>query len=395
MALKSKKRTLNAPLACLYHPDSDPGWFTKENADRIPTCTTCHTHLVPTTFKEVLVSGSLPSDLELDPAAALSAACASIAILWAQLNATRPAIVARQVAQGDVWSAVSYPSWPATLQGDLMGTVGDAMFLEAGELGPLTEFFPYFGLTHSNFLWKLDESQDEVEVYLWPKEIFAVLSSQNFQAFRGYLDKSRELLPKQPIWPLIDKLLDLLDQAPARFGTYPLFGVAVNVETLMTQEIQGEWEFEDNELCSSQELMNLEVGATIDPFGPDSPKRLFPKLSPQPEMIGPFDLGVAVSQASIDADDELTLVHAYSFKLLVSAPDEEAAVAVVRRNFFRKFGFTKMQRENQNWRVRDDEGVDWDMFDTVEESWTNSRITSVSISKTKDWSGTAWQSRCS
>lgn len=393
MALKSKKRTLNAPLACLYHHDSDPAWFTKENADRIPTCTTCHTHLIPATFKEVLVSGFLEPELELDAAAALSAACASISILWAQLNATGPAIVARQVAQGDVWGAVSYPSWPATLQEELMDTVGDAMFLEASELGSLTEFFPYFGLTHSNFLWKLEESQDEVKVCLWPKGAFAVLSGQNLLAFRGYLEKARAVLPKQPIWPMLDRLFDLLDKTKPMFETQPLIGVAVTVETLMNQPIQGDWAFEENELCGSQQLLNIEVGAKINPFGPDSPKRLFPKLSNQSEMIGPFDLGVAVSQASIE-EDELTLVHAYSFRLLVSASDAEAAVSVVRRNFFRKFGFTKMQRENQNWRLLDDEGIDWDLTDAVEDSWSNARITTVTISEGNDWNGTAWQSRC-
>jgi hypothetical protein len=161
----------------------------------------------------------------------------------------------------------------------------------------------------------------------------------------------------------------------------------------MSQDIQGDWELEDNELCESQELLNLEVGASINPLGPDSPKRLYPKLSPGAEMIGPFDLSVLISQAS--SESNLILVHTYTFKLLVSASDSEAAVSEVRRNFFRKFGFTKMQRENQNWRVDDEEGIDWDLYGRLEDPWLNSRITSVTISDAKDWGGTAWQSRCS
>jgi hypothetical protein len=392
MGLLKKKRTLGSELACLFHSEADPAWFTKENADHIPTCTTCHIHLVPETFKEVLVSGDLPPDLELDRPAALSAACAGMTILWSHLNTIRPVILAKQVAQGDVWGAVSYPSWPATLQGELLANIGDAVFLEASELGSLTEFFPYFALTHSNFLWKLEESQDQVEVHLWPKEVLAVLSAHNFQALRGYLEKSRELLPEQSIWLLLDRLIELVHQAQPNFESRSLFGVEVSVETLMSQDIQGDWELEENELFESQELLNLEVGASINPLGPDSPKRLYPKLCPGPEMIGPFDLSVSISQAS--SDSNLILVHTYTFKLLVSASDSEAAVSEVQRNFFRKFGFTKMQRENQNWRVDDEDGVDWDLYDRLEDPWLNSKITDIKTSEAKDWSGTAWQSRC-
>lgn len=393
MGLLKKKRTLSAELACLFHAEADPAWFTKENADGIPTCTTCHLHLVPESFKEMLVSGLLPEDLQIEPAAAISAACAGIAIVWSHLNATRPAILARQVAQGDVWSSVSYQNWPVMTATELAATFGDALLLEASELGSLTEYYPYFNLTHSNFLWNLEESEDEVKIRLWPKEAFSVLSVKNIKAFRGYLELCRALLPKQPIWSLLDGLLENLVQAQADFESHPLFGVEISVETLMSQDIQGDWELEDNELCGSQELLNLEVGASINPLGPDSPKRLYPKLSPGAEMIGPFDLSVSISQAS--SDSNLILVHTYTFKLLVSAPDSEAALVRVRRNFFRKFGFTKMQRENQNWRVGDEEGIDWDLYDRLEDSWLNSRMISITPSDAKDWSGTAWQSRCS
>jgi hypothetical protein len=116
-------------------------------------------------------------------------------------------------------------------------------------------------------------------------------------------------------------------------------------------------------------------------------------------MLGPFDLRVKVVRSNLD-DEVLTLVHSYSFTLLVSASDSDAAVARVKKQFFEKFGLTIMGRENQNWLVNKKQGVDWDQFDRAtkgapRESWLFSKIVEVKISDKQDWNETAWKSRLS
>jgi len=399
MGVFQRKRTLTSPLVCPFHSQVDPAWFTKDNADSLPVCTECNLHLVPESMKDALVTGVAPHSLNLDPATSLAAAWAALTMLWAHLNSVgTPILVTAKVSWG-VWNPEEYAEWPLIPQGSFTGTFREGKFLISEKLGDLTEQFPNLASVHSNLVWRVETESKDKTVTLWPKEALATLSSENYQAFLDYLAIARESIADQPIWVPIDKMIELVSKNPPSTNSKSLFGTEVVLHTIRSLKLSESSNLKGGDEFKSKKILELEPESIIAPYGPDSPKRIFPRLSTEAEMLGPFGLRVKVVRSNLD-DEVLTLVHSYSFKLLVSAPDSVAAVARVKQQFFEKFGLTIMGRENQNWLVNKKQGVDWDQFDEVTigapgESWLFSKIVEVKISDRQDWNETAWKSRLS
>lgn len=394
MGLFHPKRTISSPLVCLFHVQVDPAWFTKENADRIPTCPDCNLHLIPKSMKDVLVTGVTPHSLNLDPASSLTAAFASVTMLWAYLNSVgTPVLVTAEVAW-DVWNPDEYVEWPLMQQSGFISTFQEGKFLKSKELGSLTEQFSCLASICSNLMWRLETGSKNKTVTLWPKAALATLSSDNHQAFLDYLAIARESIADQPVWIIIDRLIKLVSKSPPGDHSESLFGTEVVLHTMRSLKLSESSNLKGGDEFKSKKILALEPESIIAPYGPDSPKRIFPRLSTESEMLGPFDLRVKVVRSDLD-DEILTLVHSYSFKLLVSASDSDAAVARVKQQFFEKFGLTIMGRENQNWLVNKKQGVDWDQFEAQRESWLFSKIVDVKLSGSDDWKETVWGSRCS
>ncbi len=399
MRLFQPKRTITSPLVCLFHAQTDPAWLTKENADSLPVCTDCNLHLIPKSMKDVLVTGVGPHSLNLDPATSLAAAWAALTMLWAHLNSVgTPIVVTAKVAR-DVWNPEAYLEWPLMTQSHLAHTFHEAKFFVSEEIGDPTEPFPNLTSYQSNLMWRVETESKDKTVTLWPKEALATLSSENYQAFLDYLAIAKESIANQPIWVPIDKLIELVSKNPPSANSKSLFGTEVVLHTIRSLKLSESSNLNGGDEFKSKKILELEPDSIIAPYGPDSPKRIFPRLSTESEMLGPFDLRVKVVRSNLD-DEVLTLVHSYSFKLLVSASDSDAAVARVKKQFFEKFGLTIMGRENQNWLVNKKQGVDWDQFDRAtkgapRESWLFSKIVEVKISDKQDWNETAWKSRLS
>lgn len=389
MGLFHPKRTISSPLVCLFHAQVDPAWFTKENADRIPTCPDCNLHLIPKSMKDVLVTGVTPHSLNLDPASSLTAAFASVTMLWAHLNSVDTSVLVTAEVAWDVWNPEEYAEWPLMQQSSFINTFQEGKFLESKKLGSLTEQFSCFASISSNLMWRLEKDSKGKTVSLWPKEALATLSSENYQAFLDYLAIARESIADQPVWIIIDRLIKLVSKSPPGDHSKSLFGTEVVLHTMRSLKLSESSNLRGGDEFKSKKILELEPASNIAPYGENSPKRIFQILSSESEMLGPFELRVKVVRSSL-ADEVLTLVHSYSFKLLVSAPDSDAAVARVKHQFFEKFGLTIMGRENQNWLVDKKHGVDWNQFEARRESWLFSKIVEVEISDKRDWSETAW-----
>jgi len=399
MRIFQQKRTLTSPLVCLFHSQVDPAWFTKENLDSLPVCTDCNLHLIPESMKDVLVTGVAPHSLNLDPATSLAAAWAALTMLWAHLNSVGTPILVTAKVSWDVWNPEKYAEWPLIPQGSFTSTFREGKLLFSEKLGDLTEQFPNLASVHSNLVWRVETESKDKTVTLWPKEALATLSSENYKAFLDYLAIAKESIADQPIWVPIDKLIELVSKNPPSANSKSLFGTEVVLHTIRSLKLSESSNLKGGDEFKSKKILELEPDSIIAPYGPDSPKRIFPRLSTESEMLGPFDLRVKVVRSNLD-DEVLTLVHSYSFKLLVRASDSDAAVARVKQQFFEKFGLTIMGRENQNWLVNKKQGVDWDQFYEVtkgapRESWLFSKIVEVKISDRQDWNETAWKSRLS
>jgi hypothetical protein len=173
-----------------------------------------------------------------------------------------------------------------------------------------------------------------------------------------------------------------------------LFGADVVLHTMRSLRLQESRELMGGAEFKSTDILELQPESNIDPYGPESPKRIFQLFSAEAEMLGPFDLSVGVVSANIDAG-KLTLVHSYKFKMLVGATDAESAITQIKQNFFDNYGLTLMRRENQNWLVNKKQGVDWEQFGSksVRESSLFSKIVDVKLSDDHDWKETTWGSR--
>ncbi len=392
MKLFKKKRTIDIELACLYHQHFDPAWLTEQNLDAIPTCTSCQLHLVPQSFKQTLVNGIIPANLNLSPAEAMTAACTAVTTIWAHLNLGGTPISVSMEAADDVWPPEAYEEWPHIFQGALIGTVGDGVTLGSSQLGSLTDQVPYLVSIVSNLQWHLVEHADGVSVQLWAKDSMAVLDQANYKAFQDYMALARKALPGQKIWVLLDRLTALLDEDIDGYLNKRLIPLNVTLHTLIDTLLEEEWELEEAEENSSGQPLELDPGVVIDAFGPDNPKRLYMKFSPDIEMHGPFDLEVLVHHADLSEFD-LKLRHEYLFKLLVRARDVEEATTLVRTKFFQKFGLTIMGRPGMNWRAGDATGVDWNQFDSIHEHWLYSKIVDATAIPSEELGETAWRSR--
>lgn len=393
MKLFKKKRTIDADLACLFHKEFHPEWLTEENIDQIPTCTTCHLSLVPVSYKRVLIDGEMPPNLKLSPSVALTAACSAMTTLWAHIGLGPSPIGVAMQAVDDVWAPEAYKEWPNIGQGALAATVGDGATLGSQELGTLTEQLPYLALVVVNLQWHLEDRNDSVTVHLWPKDSMAVLSQFNYKAFQEYLASVRRVIPEQKIWIFIDKLSALLERDKEQILSQRLVGVEVTLQTLIESHLKPEWELEEDSHNSSTEPLQIEAGESIEPLGPDSPKRLYQKYFPRLEMAGPFDLEVIVHSSYCD-EYKLELIHEYRFKLFVRAASSSQALILVKSKFFQKFGLTVMQRQGMNWRLEEDMGIDWNQPTTIHDTWMNSRIVDVKHLSFRELGETAWQSRC-
>ena len=401
MGIFRKKRTLDSSLVCLFCSDVDPSWFTNENLDGIPVCTSCNLHLVPTSLKDVLVSGEVPPSLALDPATAISAAFSGVTMLWSTLNRIRKPIMAKCLIKWDAWSADAYPEWPAITQESFLATVGDGSLLDAGELGRMAEQLPYLASICSNFVWEVEQAGKQSTVNLWPKEVMATVGSENIAALIEYLEIARIPISNQPVWILFDRLivlfeevlLELSENSSTESPSY-LFGADVVLHTMKTLPLVEARDLKDDGEFTSSRMLELKSRASIEPFGPDSPKRLISKSSTGVELLGPFELKVEVVESSLSLE-KLTLVHSYSFKVLVSATDSDNAAVQIKQKFFDKFGFTTMQRSGQNWLVNKAQGVNWDGLEWQprQESSLYSKIVDVKISASDHWLKTAWASR--
>ena len=399
MGIFQRKQTVSSSLVCQFHSKVDPDWFTKENADRIPVCTECNLHLIPISMKDVLVTGLAPHSLNLDPLSSLTAAFAAVTMLWAHLNSTGAPILATAKVAWKVWNSEDYQAWPKIEQSAFLKTFREGKFLSSPELGSLTDQMACLASVSSNLVWRAETGSKEKTVTLWPKDSLATLSSENYQAFLEYLRIAREPISNQPVWLLIDRLLELVSKNPPSPSSKSLFGAEVVLHTIRSLKLSESVNLKGGDEFKSTRILELEPESIIAPYGPDSPKRIFPRLSTESEILGPFDLRVKVVRSNVD-DEVLTLVHSYSFKLLVSASDSDAAVTRVKQQFFEKFGLTIMGRENQNWLVNKKQGVDWDQFyeatiGAPRESWLFSKIVEVKISDRQDWNETAWKWRLS
>lgn len=404
MGFFAKKRTVQSPLVCLFCPEVNPLWFSKENADAIPICTACHLQLAPASFKEVVISGVCSDSIDVDRATALAAAMSAMTILWASINSKDKSVVANSPVSWDVWNPETYDQWPVISQQVFLETFGDGACLESETLGNLAEQIPFLASMSSNFLWRVHESPDETSVTLWPKESLAVVSRDNFSAIKTYLASVRPSINVLEIWKLIDRLLELIEQNPGTLSANKLFGFDVVVHSFSGLALHAADEIRTQEDFSSNELMQLRPGSSLDPFGRDVAKRLYTKSDPHSdfEMLGPFDLLVKIMDAGKyplgpqSSQEGLRLVHEFSFKVLVAAENISVAARFVRENFFDKFGFV-VQRNSQNWLVDKKHGVDYFGYisDDVRESQLYSKVVEVRPSSPDDWKGTAWQLRCS
>lgn len=394
MRLFQSKRTINSPLVCQFHSEVNPSWFTKANLDSIPVCTDCNVHLIPSSMKDVLVTGTIPPSLELDSATSLTAAFASVTMLWAYLNSVGTPILANAKVAWKVWNPENYPEWPNVEQSVFRATFREGKFLSSPELGSLTEQMDCLGSVCSNLVWQVETGSKQKTVTLWPKESLATISAENYEALLEYLAIAKVSISNQPVWKLLDVLIALVSKNPPRANSKSFFGADVVLHIIGIFDLQESSNLKKGDEFKSRKLLELEPESKIDPYGPDCPKRIFHKLSPEIEMIGPLDLNVKVVSANVFAG-VLTLVHSYSFKMLVSAPDSEAAVAQIKQKFFEKFGLTLMMRENQNWLVNKNQGVDWENFRSmsVRESSLFSKIVDVKLSDKQAWKKTVWASQ--
>lgn len=403
MGIFSKKRTVNSPLVCLFCPEVNPLWFTKENADSVPVCTSCHLHLVPPSFKEVLIAGSCPEGLEVDRAAGLAAAMSAMTMLWASVNKSEAPIVAKSPVSWDAWNSETFDEWPMLSQSSFLNTFEEGAFLESPQLGNFADQMPFVVSMSSNFMWRVDENPDETVVTLWPKESLALVSAANLQAIKSYLEIVRPLIPVLEIWQLIDRLFGLIEKSPHLISARRLFGFNVLLHTFTELPLREAEDLRDHEDFASRKQVTIKPGSKIDPFGSDLAKRLYTKYDARLdfELLGPFGLTVSVEDSDIYdhhyySHQNLKVIHAFSFKVLASGVSEEQAQALVSEKLLEKFGFV-IRRIGQNWLVDKERGVDYfeNHSEDVHESQLYSKVVEVQPSDQRDWSGTAWQLRCS
>ncbi len=392
---KKKKKDGHLPLVCPYCAEVDSSWFTEENKESIPICTSCNLNLMPTDLKAILATGRLPEGLNLEPEVALRSSFSVLTILWAYLNTLGEPVVAESPVSWDVWNPEDYGEWPVISSGAFSNTFQDSTQLGCEPLGSLTEHFQYLWFVRSNLLWRVNEGVGETTVSLCPKDDMAMLSPNNYQALLDYVEQIREPISFVPAWALIDRLLELVAKNPPTLGTNHLFGVEVTMHTMRSLGIHDASYFKQSDYYKSQARLKIDPSTELLPFGPDNAKRLYPKPGAGVAALGPFDVKVRVVGSSI-TETKLTLVHSYSLKLLVEAESAEQAEAMMRNKFFDKFGLTIMERTGQNFLLDKTRGVDWDLdSSTNKESALFSKLVDLRISPSDDWEGTAWQSRCS
>lgn len=396
MFFRKAKKTFEPELSlvCPFCAEVDSSWFTEENKETIPICTACNLNLLPQDLKALLATGHLPENLDLEPRTALNSSFSILTILWAYLNTVREPVIAESPVSWDVWNPEDYAQWPVITSGAFRKTLEDPAQLGCEALGGLSEHFRYLSLICSNLLWRVDEGVEETKVSLWPKDDMAMLSPNNYQALLEYVEQIREPISYVPAWELIDRLLELVAKNPPTSGVKQLFGAEVSLHSMRNLSIYDAAYFKKSDLYKSQALLSVEAGTELMPSGPDSPKRLYQKPAGQVSISGPFDLKVQVVSSKV-TETKLTLVHAYSFKLLVEAESAEQADAIIRNKFFDKFGLTIMERTGQNFLIDKTRGVDWDLgSSTNKESPLFSKLEDLRITPAAEWEGTAWQSRC-
>jgi hypothetical protein len=404
MGFFSKKRTVSSPLVCLFCPQVDPLWFSKENADRIPFCTSCHLQLVPDSFKQVLVSGECPNSLQLDNATALAGTMSAMTILWASLNSTQDLILAKSPVSWDVWDPETLDEWPVISQARFLGTFGDCASLASDLLGNLANQRPFLALMPANFMWRVEESPNKTIVRLWPKESLSLVNGDNFDAIKSYLELARPLISGLEIWQLIDQLIALSEDSKFLLSSRKLFGFDVVLHSFTGLTLHDADGFRSHEDFSSKEQLALKPGGEIDPFGKDVAKRLYPKSEARFdfELLGPFALKVKVVDSGtykhfgVLHEDRLKLIHSFTFKVLASGDNENHAKERVWEKIFEKYGFV-VRREGQNWIIDKMRGVDYfeHCSDDVHESRLFSKIVEVRTSSPEAWRSTAWRFRSS
>lgn len=382
-------------LVCPFCTEVDPSWFTEENKETIPICTSCNLNLMPKDLKSLLATGHLPENLDLEPRTALNSSFSILTILWAYLNKIGEPVIAESPVSWDVWNPEDYDAWPVISSGAFLQTFEDPTQLGCEALGSLSEQVPYLSHVCSNLLWRVNNGAEETKVSLWPKDDMAMLSPRNYQALLDYVEQIREPISYVPAWELIDRLLELVAKNPPTPGAKPLFGAEVSLHTMRNLRIYDATYFKESDFYKSQALLSVDAGTELKPFGPDNAKRLYPKSSSDVAASGPFDLNVRVVSSAI-TETKLTLVHAYSFKVLVEAESAEQADAIIRNGFFDRFGLTIMERSGQNFLLDKTRGVDWDLGSSSnEESYLFSKLVDLRMTPAAEWEGTAWQSRCS
>jgi hypothetical protein len=403
MGIFFKKRTVASSLVCLFCPEVNPSWFTKENLDAIPVCTSCHLHLVPDSFKQVLISGSCPEDLQVDKAAGLAAAMSAMTMLWASVNSIGVPIVAKSPVSWDVWNPETFDEWPMLSQSCFLSTFEEGAFLESPQLGNFSDQMPFVASMSSNLLWRISEDPDETVVTLWPKESLALVSAGNLQAIKGYLEIVRPSIPVLEIWQLIDRLFGLIEKNPHLMSAKRLFGFNVVLQTFTELPLREAKDLSEHEDFASRNQMTIKPGSKIDPFGNDLAKRLYTKSDARLdfELFGPFGLTASVEDSDIYDHhsygyQNVKVIHAFSFKVLASGVSEDQAQTLVEEKLLEKFGFV-VKRNGQNWLVDKKRGVDFfeNHSEDVHESQLYSKVIEVRPSSPSDWIGTAWQLRCS
>jgi hypothetical protein len=402
MAIFSKKRTVSSSLVCLFCVDLNPAWFTKQNADRVPSCTSCHLHLVPSSFKEVLISGICPEVIEVDTATGLAAAMSAMTMLWASVNSSTDPVVAKSPVSWDVWNPEIYPDWPFISQGEFLHTFGDGALLSSQHLGNLASQMPFLALMSSNLLWRVHDNPTETVVSLWPKTHLAMVSAGNIEAIKKYLELVRSS-SSLAIWQLIDRLLELIEMNPQLLPARKLFGFDITLHNFTELPLRDVQEFRQHEDFSSSQQLQTMPGSRTDPFGKDVAKRLYSKSETRHEfeILGPFGLTVKVEVSETYEkhprdQQRIKLIRSFSFKVLASGDSEKQAEEQVRDQLFDNFGFV-IKRNGQNWIVDKKRGVDYfeGHSEDLHESQLYSKVVDVQACTPEDWSGTAWRLRCS
>ena len=393
--LRTKPRTIDAPMECIFHRESKSEWFTKENRDRIPCCTDCGLQLVPANFKRVLVSGVFEGDADSDPGSCLSAACAGTVMLWAYLNSITKSLPLESIPTKHAFGSTEYGHWPNLDQEEFIENIAEGTPLGNSILGDVSGARPYLALVSNLLNWTVVDSGRDHVVKIWPSPLASAIHDGNFSAAIRYLEESQRTIPNQQIWDLFRKIVSLINKAQENSSKHKLFGFRVTTESLGQPKVKKARDFLDAAEHQNQDLFDLESPDPLGPLDANNPRRVVPRLSIGNKIFGAFEPTYRTKCSSREVSSKsLEVIHETSFSVVVRALNQDQARQIIRSSLFEAFGFTLMARTGHKWRLNGLYGVDWDIYPRSAEPWYQSKITSIEPIASAEWEGTPWQSQC-